>query len=210
ALISDGDIMEGISHETASLAGHLGLGKLIALYDSNDISLDGDLDRSFSENTEERFKAYGWEVIRVEDGNDTSAIKDAIERAKQNESQPTLIEVKTIIGYGSPNKSDSSASHGAPLGEDESKLTKENYEWDYEPFEVPQSVYDHYHEKIVTRGAQKEEEWNELFAAYEKANPQLAEELTRAINNELPTNWDEQLPTFESGEDTLATRAASG
>src|SRR5699024_6684941 len=112
ALISDGDIMEGISHETASLAGHLGLGKLIALYDSNDISLDGDLDRSFSENTEERFKAYGWEVIRVEDGNDTSAIKDAIERAKQNESQPTLIEVKTIIGYGSPNKSDSSASHG--------------------------------------------------------------------------------------------------
>jgi len=210
ALISDGDIMEGISHETASLAGHLGLGKLIVLYDSNDISLDGDLDRSFSENTEERFKAYGWEVIRVEDGNDTSAIKDAIERAKQNESQPTLIEVKTIIGYGSPNKSDSSASHGAPLGEDESKLTKENYEWDYEPFEVPQSVYDHYHEKIVTRGAQKEEEWNELFAAYEKANPQLAEELTRAINNELPANWDEQLPTFEPGEDTLATRAASG
>src|SRR5699024_4159744 len=115
ALVSDGDLMEGISHEAASLAGHLGLGKLIALYDSIDISLDGELDRSFSENTEKRFEAYGWQVLRVEDGNDLTELSTAIQKAKDNQDQPTPIEVKKIIEYGSPNKSDSSASHGAPL-----------------------------------------------------------------------------------------------
>src|SRR5699024_12324554 len=118
---------EGISHEDASLAGQLALDKLIIIYDSNDISLDGDLDRSFSDNTEDRFKAYGWQVIRVEDGRDLQAIHQVIEEAKANTTQQTLIEVKTIIGYGSPNKSDYSASHGAPLGEDEIALTKEYY-----------------------------------------------------------------------------------
>ena len=156
ALVSDGDLMEGISHETASLAGHLGLGKLIALYDSNDISLDGDLDRSFSENTEQRFKAYGWQVIRVEDGNDVNELRNAIKEAKANTTQPTLIEVKTIIGYGSPNKSDSSASHGAPLGEDEVKLTKEFYKWTHEPFHVPEEVYTDFNEKIGVNGAEVE------------------------------------------------------
>src|SRR5690606_6452337 len=140
ALVSDGDLMEGISHEAASLAGHLGLGKLIALYDSNDISLDGELDRSFSENTEQRFKAYGWQVLRVEDGNDLEEIREAIKEAQQNTEQPTLIEVKTIIGYGSPNKSNSAASHGAPLGKDEVSLTKEYYKWSHEEFKVPEEV----------------------------------------------------------------------
>src|SRR5699024_8017277 len=139
-------------HEAASLAGHLGLGKLIALYDSNDISLDGDLDRSFSENTEERFKAYGWQVLRVEDGNDIEAIRAAIKEAQQNSEKPTLIEVKTIIGYGSPDKSASSASHGAPLGKDEVGLTKEYYKWTFEDFKVPEEVYTDFKEKIHDRG----------------------------------------------------------
>src|SRR5690625_3487627 len=166
SLISDGGIMEGISHEAASLAGHLGLGKLIWLYDSNDISLDGDLDKSFSENAEQRFKAYGWQVLRVEDGNDVNEIGNAIKEAQANKDQPTLIEIKTVIGYGSPNKSDSSASHGAPLGADEVKLTKEYYKWTHEDFYVPEEVYDDFRTKIVDKGQKTEEEWNERFEAY--------------------------------------------
>lgn len=210
ALISDGDVMEGISHETASLAGHLGLGKLIALYDSNDISLDGDLHQSFSENTEERFKAYGWEVIRVEDGNNIEELRHAIQQAKKNKAQPTLIEVKTIIGYGSPNKSDSSDSHGAPLGKDEIQLTKEYYKWTYEDFHVPGEVYDDFNEKIVRRGKQLEDNWNELFIAYKETYPELANELELAIEGELPKGWDEHLPVYEPDKDTQATRATSG
>lgn len=210
ALISDGDVMEGISHETASLAGHLGLGKLIALYDSNDISLDGDLDRSFSEDTQKRFEAYGWQVIRVEDGNNIKELRNALKEAKENKEQPTLIEVKTVIGYGSPNKSDSSDAHGAPLGEDEVTLTKEYYKWDYEPFHVPCEVYEDFEEKIVKPGQVAEEKWNELFDEYKKSYPQLAEELEAVIQGELPSNWDEELPVYEAGEDNLATRASSG
>lgn len=210
ALISDGDVMEGISHETASLAGHLGLGKLIALYDSNDISLDGDLERSFSENTEDRFKAYGWQVLRVENGNDVEEINAAIKEAKNNTDQPTLIEVKTIIGYGSPNKSDSSSAHGAPLGKDEVQLTKTYYQWKHEPFEVPEEVYADFQKKVVERGNVLEEQWNELFVTYESTHPELAKQLTAAINGTLPEGWDQQLPVYEAGKDTLATRAASG
>lgn len=209
SLVGDGDIMEGISHEAASLAGHLGLDKLIVLYDSNDISLDGDLDRSFSDNTEQRFEAYGWQVIRVEDGNNLNEIKQAIQSAKENTTQPTLIEVKTIIGYGSPNKSNSSASHGAPLGEDEARLTKEYYQWEHEPFHVSEEVYEDFKEKVQKNGADKETAWNDLFAQYQEAYPELAEELRLAIHNELPTNWDANLPTYEAGKDKLATRAAS-
>lgn len=209
ALISDGDVMEGISHETASLAGHLGLGKLIALYDSNDISLDGDLERSFSENTKERFKAYGWQVLRVENGNDVEEINAAIKEAQQNTDQPTLIEVKTIIGYGSPNKSDSSSAHGAPLGKDEVQLTKTYYQWKHEPFEVPEEVYTDFQTKVGKRGSELEEAWDKLFATYEASHPELAKQLTAAINRTLPDNWDEQLPVYEAGKDTLATRAAS-
>ena len=210
ALVSDGDLMEGISHEAASLAGHLGLGKLIALYDSNDISLDGDLNRSFSENTEQRFKAYGWQVIRVEDGNDLNAIRSAIKEAQSNTTQPTLIEVKTIIGYGSPNKSASASSHGAPLGTDEVVLTKEYYKWTHDDFHVPDEVYADFNEKIVQYDAEKESQWNELFTAYKEKYPEAAGELELAINGELPAGWEKELPVFQPGEDTLATRASSG
>lgn len=211
ALISDGDIMEGISHEAASLAGHLGLGKLIALYDSNDISLDGELNRSFSENTAERFKAYGWQVLRVEDGNDLDEIRNAINEAKENKTQPTLIEVKTIIGYGSPNKSASSASHGAPLGKDEVILTKDYYKWTFEEdFHVPDEVYADFNQKIVEKGIDLEEKWNELFSNYKLEHPELAKELELAITGELPQGWDAELPVYEPGKDSLATRASSG
>lgn len=210
SLVGDGDIMEGISHEAASLAGHLGLGKLIVLYDSNDISLDGDLNKAYSDNVQKRFEAYNWQFIRVEDGNDVEEIRKAIQQAKENKDQPTLIEIKTIIGYGSPNKSNSSASHGAPLGEEEVKLTKEYYKWDYEPFYVAEDVYKHFEEKVVERGKQKEAEWNELFEQYKAKYPELGKELEIAMNNELPAGWDENLPTYEAGKDVLATRKASG
>ncbi len=209
SLVGDGDIMEGISHETASLAGHLALDKLIVLYDSNDISLDGDLDRSFSDSTEQRFIAYGWQVIRVEDGNDLTEISAAIKAAKENTTQPTLIEVKTIIGYGSPNKSNSSASHGAPLGEDESKLTKEYYNWSHEPFHVTDDVYEDFVQKVQSNGADQEAKWNELFNQYKEQFPELGEELKLAIANELPKDWAKELPTYEPGKDELATRVAS-
>ncbi|MFD2657108.1 transketolase [Gracilibacillus thailandensis] len=210
AIVSDGDLMEGISHESASLAGHLKLGKLIALYDSNDISLDGELNKAFSENVEDRFKAYGWQVIRVEDGTDTESISQAIADAKANTDQPTLIEVKTVIGYGSPNKSASAASHGAPLGEDEVKLTKEFYNWEHEDFHVPDEVYQDFNTKIVENGKAVEREWNELFDAYKKAYPELGQELDEAINNQLPEGWDKDLPVYEAGKDEAATRATSG
>lgn len=210
ALVSDGDLMEGISHEASSLAGHLQLGKLIALYDSNDISLDGELNKSFSENVAQRYQAYGWQVLRVEDGNDTQAISKAIEEAKANTDQPTLIEVKTVIGYGSPNKAGSAASHGAALGADEVKLTKEFYKWNHEPFNVPEEVYQDFHSKIVENGQAKEQEWNDLFKAYKEAYPELGQELERAIHNELPQDWDKNLPVYEAGKDSAATRATSG
>lgn len=210
ALVSDGDLMEGISHEAASLAGHLGLGKLIALYDSNDISLDGDLHRSFSDHTEDRFQAYGWQVLRVENGNDIEALRNAISEAKANTDQPTLIEIKTVIGYGSPNKSDKADAHGAPLGADEVKLTKEFYEWTHEDFYVPEEVYADFREKIAENGAEAEANWKQLFAAYQEKYPDLAAELERAIQNELPDGWNKRLPVYEAGEDSLATRASSG
>ncbi|WP_138420515.1 transketolase [Aquibacillus sediminis] len=210
ALVGDGDLMEGISHETASLAGHLGLGKLITLYDSNDISLDGDLNKSYSDYTADRFKAYGWQVIRVEDGNDVDALRSAMKEAKQNTAQPTLIEVKTVIGYGSPNKSGSAASHGAPLGSDEVHLTKENYNWTHEPFHVPKEVYADFKEKAVKTGEEAEENWNQLFNTYKEKYPEPAQELELAINGELPKGWEKALPVFEPEKDTLATRASSG
>jgi len=210
ALVSDGDLMEGISHETASLAGHLGLGKLIVLYDSNDISLDGDLDKSFSDNTEERFESYGWQVIRVEDGNNISTIHDALAEAKNHTTKPTLIEVKTVIGYGSPNKSGSSTSHGAPLGIDEVKLTKDFYGWDHEAFHVPEEVYAEFNKKVATQGAEAEDNWKQLFAQYHEKHPEIAKELELAIAGELPADWDKDLPFFEPEKDTLATRASSG
>lgn len=210
SICGDGDLMEGVSAEAASLAGHLKLGKLIVMYDSNDISLDGDLDRSFSESVEERFKAYNWQVIRVEDGNDLEAIENAITEAKANTKQPTLIEVKTVIGYGSPNKSGSSSSHGAPLGKDEVQLVKEHYKWTYEEeFYIPEEVRSFFAELKNSQEA-KEKSWNEVFSNYEKAYPELANELRTAMNGELPEGWDAAVPSYKVGEDTVATRASSG
>lgn len=210
ALCGDGDLMEGVSAEAASLAGHLKLGRLIVLYDSNDISLDGDLNKAFSESVADRFKAYGWQYLRVEDGNDMAQVAKAIEEAKADTSRPTLIEVKTIIGYGSPNKSGKSAAHGAPLGEDELKLTKEAYKWTFEEdFYVPDEVYARFRELVVENGVKKEQEWASLFEAYEKQYPQLAAELKQAIKGGLPDGWDKDIPVYEEGK-TLASRAANG
>ncbi|UCZ51628.1 transketolase [Bacillus shivajii] len=208
SICGDGDLMEGVSAEAASLAGHLKLGRLVVLYDSNDISLDGDLHQSFSESVEDRFKAYGWQVIRVEDGNDLDELTRAIESAKSDE-RPTMIEVKTTIGYGSPNKGGKSASHGAPLGEDEAKLTKEHYKWTFEEdFHVPDEVKDHY-KQLAEEGAQKEEAWNKMFEEYKQAHPELAEQLSLAMKGELPETWDKEVPVYNEG-DKAATRATGG
>ncbi len=210
ALCGDGDLMEGVAAEAISLAGHLQLDKLVVLYDSNDISLDGDLDMSFSENIRKRFESYGWNYIHVADGNDIARVSEAIEEAKNNTGGPTIIEVKTVIGYGSPNKSGKSASHGAPLGEDEMKLTKDYYKWTFEEdFYVPDGVYETFKEAANTLGASKEQEWNELFKQYEGKYAALASELKDAIDRKLPANFEESLPTYEEGT-SLATRAASG
>src|SRR5690625_1316565 len=209
SLVGDGDIMEGISHETASLAGRLGLGKLIVLYDSNDIYLDGDLKRSYSDNIEKRIEAYGWQVLHVKDRNDVSEISDAIQLAKLKTTQPTIMEGKKVIGYGSPNKSASSASHGAPLRADEVKLTKEYYNWPHDPFHVVEEVYADFAEKVAQQGDKANREWENLFAQYKKQHAQLAEELELAIEDKLPENWDQQFPSYVYGKDTLATRVAS-
>ncbi|MFE7062648.1 transketolase [Sutcliffiella sp. NPDC057660] len=210
SLVGDGDLMEGISHEAASLAGHLKLGKLVVLYDSNDISLDGDLDRSYSDNTAERFNAYGWQVLRVDDGNDLEAIRKAIQGAKENTSQPTLIEIKTVIGYGSPNKAGSSDAHGSPLGKEEIQLAKQTYQWDYEDFVIPEEVYHDFSKKIVDIGKLAEDAWNTLFTKYKEVYSKKAVELETAINGELPSGWLQGIPEFTPGEDTLASRASSG
>ncbi|MET3321098.1 UNVERIFIED_ORG: transketolase [Peribacillus simplex] len=210
SICGDGDLMEGVSAEAASLAGHLKLGRLVVLYDSNDISLDGDLHMSFSESAANRFKAYGWQVLRVEDGNDLHAVAEALAKAKANEEQPTLIEVRTTIGYGSPNKGGKSASHGAPLGKEEIKLVKEHYNWNYEEdFYIPEEVKAHFAE-LKEASEQKEQSWNKLFAKYEKTYPELAKELLQSINAELPEGWDADVPQYSVGEDKLATRSSSG
>ncbi len=210
SICGDGDLMEGVSAEAASLAAHLKLGRMIVLYDSNDISLDGDLDKSFSESVEGRFKAYGWQYIRVEDGNDLEEIAKAIEEAKTDEDRPTMIEVKTIIGYGSPNLSGKSDVHGAPLGADELKLTKEAYKWTFEEdFHVPSEVYDHFKQQIAEKGEQTEQAWNELFAKYKSEYPELGAQLEKAMKGELVEGWDKDIPVYEEGK-SLASRASSG
>ncbi|WP_102271360.1 transketolase [Cytobacillus massiliigabonensis] len=210
SICGDGDLMEGVSAEAASLAGHLKLGRLVVLYDSNDISLDGDLDKSFSESVAQRFTSYGWQYLKVEDGNDLSEIAKAIEEAKQDESRPTLIEVKTIIGYGSPNKSGKSDVHGAPLGADELKLTKEAYKWTFEEdFHIPEEVYVHFRKQVVEQGEKKEQEWNDMFAQYKSEYPELGAQLDQAIQGELPEGWDKDIPVYEEGK-SLASRASSG
>ncbi|MBT2691621.1 transketolase [Bacillus sp. ISL-55] len=210
SICGDGDLMEGVSAEAASLAAHLKLGRMIVLYDSNDISLDGDLDKSFSESVEGRFKSYGWQYIRVEDGNNLEEIARAIEEAKMDEDRPTMIEVKTVIGYGSPNLSGKSDVHGAPLGADELKLTKEAYKWTFEEdFHVPSEVYEHFKQQIADKGEQTEQAWNELFAKYKSEYPELGAQLEKAMKGELVVGWDKDIPVYEEGK-SLASRASSG
>ncbi|MCM3666173.1 transketolase [Mesobacillus subterraneus] len=210
SICGDGDLMEGVSAEAASLAAHLKLGRLVVLYDSNDISLDGDLNKSFSESVADRFKAYGWQYLRVEDGNNLDEIAKALEEAKTDENRPTLIEVKTIIGYGSPNLSGKSDVHGAPLGADELKLTKEAYKWTFEEdFHVPSEVYDHFKQQIVDKGEQTEQAWNELFAKYKNEYPELGAQLEKAMKGELVDGWEKDIPVYEEGK-SLASRASSG
>lgn len=206
-LCGDGDLMEGVTSEASSLAGHLGLGKVIVLYDSNDICLDGDLTQSFSEDVLKRYEAYGWHVDYVEDGTDVEAINKAIEAAKLVTDKPSLIEIKTIIGYGSA-KQGTSATHGAPLGEEDAAHAKAYYGWEHEPFTVPKAVYEHFNATIKARGTKANSEWNQLFANYQKAYPELAGEFAKAMNGELVVNLAEVMPTFEAGH-SQATRDTS-
>lgn len=206
-LCGDGDLMEGVAAEAASLAGHLRLSKLVVLYDSNDISLDGETKLAFTERVAERFEAYGWQVLRVEDGNDLTGIHAAIEKAQQSQ-KPALIEVKTIIGYGSPNKAGTSESHGSPLGEAEISLVREAYRWPHPPFEIPEHILEPFRQ-AAQRGIEAEQSWKQVWNAYREAFPDLASELEKAFAGELPEGWESALPVFHIGE-KVATRDASG
>ncbi|MFU2075564.1 transketolase [Gallibacterium anatis] len=209
--LGDGCLMEGVSHEACSLAGTLGLGKLIAFYDDNNISIDGHVDGWFTDDTQKRFEAYGWHVIPAVDGHNSAEIKAAIEAAKAETSKPTLIICKTIIGYGSPNKANSHDSHGAPLGDEEIALTRKNLGWNYAPFEIPAEIYAEWDAK--QQGAAKEAEWNKRFAAYQAAYPELAAELSRRLAGELPADWKAQSQAFieklQANPATIASRKAS-
>jgi transketolase len=209
-IVSDGDLMEGVSSEAASLAGHLGLDNLIYLYDSNHISIEGSTDLAFTEDVGKRFVAYGWFVQSVADGNDVEAISHAIQAAQPEKGRPSLIIVPTHIGYGSPNKQDTAEVHGAPLGEEEVKLTKQKLGWPLEPaFHVPVEVLAHCRE-AVDRGEHAEEAWQMRLKAYREAFPELAADWDCFVKGELPPNWKEKIPVFSSAEKPLATRQASG
>ncbi|SEK81263.1 transketolase [Carnobacterium iners] len=208
ALCGDGDLMEGVSSEAASLAGHLKLDKLIMLYDSNDISLDGPTSKAFTENVGQRFEAYNWQHILVKDGNDIEEINAAIETAKAETTKPTIIEVKTIIGFGAPNEGTHKV-HGAPLGPEGIEAAKKAYGWEGKDFFVPEEVSDRFEEDMIKKGAHSEKEWNALFNDYRKAYPELAEQFEQAMNNELPKDWDSELPSFSEGDPALASRVTS-
>jgi len=209
-IVSDGDLMEGISHEAASLAGHLKLGKLIYLYDDNRISIEGSTDLAFTEDRAGRFNAYGWHVQQLDDGNDLEAIIRAIRTARDEALRPSLIVVRTHIGYGSPNKQDTAAVHGEPLGADEVTLTKENLGWPLEPtFIIPEEALARFRQAFQ-EGKNREDEWNVRFQAYEKAHPQLAKEWKRAMSGALPAGWDKDIPIFPADAKGMATRVASG
>ncbi|WP_312818135.1 transketolase [Kaistella carnis] len=209
AICSDGDLMEGISAEAASLAGHIGLGNLIYFYDSNHITIEGDTDLAFDEDVSRRFEAYGWHVQNLPDINDLDAISKAIKNAKKETDRPSLIKVRSIIGYGSPNKHNSAAAHGSPLGKDEVRLVKENFGFDPDKdFIVPEEVLDFYR-KAGKKSAKKEDDWNELYKNYKKRHPDLAKEYEDITAGKLPEGWEKKLPVFEAGTE-LATRKASG
>ena len=207
ALCGDGDLMEGVSAEASSMAGHMKLGKLIVLYDSNDISLDGPTSKAFTENVGARYEAYGWQHILVKDGNDLEAISKAIDEAKAETEKPSLIEIKTVIGFGSP-KEGTSAVHGAPIGQDGINAAKTVYGWEYPDFTVPEEVAKRFKEEINDKGAKTEAKWDAMFANYEKAHPELAKQFKAAFAGELPANWEEALPVYEEGT-AQASRVSS-
>ena len=208
----DGCLMEGVSHEACSLAGTLGLGKLICLYDDNGISIDGPVAGWFTDDTAARFEAYGWQVIRAVDGHDADAVYQALREAKANLSQPTLICCKTTIGFGSPNKGGTAGSHGSPLGDDEIALTRAALDWPHAPFVIPEALKSDW--DALKNGAAAEAAWQETFAVYTEAFPELAQDLTRRMQGELPAIWPEAMATLrrdaqETGK-VLASRQASG
>ena len=207
---SDGDLMEGISHEACSLAGHLKLGKLIGIYDDNHITIDGDTSLAFSDDTAKRFEAYGWHVQRVADGNDVSALDAALAAARRTTERPSLVIVRTHIAFGSPGKQDTAEAHGAPLGADEVKRTKQNLGWpSLEPFFVPAESLTQWR-RAQERGARLEADWRKRWDAYRKGHGDLAAELERRLAGRLPNLWDADLPVFTPQDGALATRAASG
>jgi transketolase len=210
AIVSDGDLMEGVAAESASLAGHLRLGKLIYLYDNNHVTLSAATDLTFTEDVKKRFMAYGWHTQTVEDGNDLKVIERAIRSAQRDNDRPSLILVRTHLGYGSPHKQDTYEAHGSPLGVEEVKLTKQALGWPLEPsFYVPDAALVHFR-KAVERGEQIEAEWQGRFSAYSQAYPELAQELHQAMQGELPEGYDAELPEFPVEEKGMATRVASG
>ncbi len=209
-ILGDGCNQEGVSSEACSLAGHLGLGKLIALYDDNKITIDGHTDLSFTEDVGKRYEAYGWHVLTVEEGNtDLEAIHKAIEEAKAVTDKPSLIKVRTTIGYGSPNKANTHGVHGAALGGSEVQATREHLGWEYEPFDIPEDALNHWR-KAIERGAKYEEEWNKNFENYKAKYEPEAAELERLISNKLPEGWDKVLPTYSPEDKADATRNHSG
>lgn len=210
ALVSDGDLMEGVAYEAASLAGHLRLGKLICLYDDNRVSLAAATGICFSEDRARRFEACGWHTVTVEDGNDLQAIENAILAARAESARPSLILVRTKIGYGSPNKQGSFESHGSPLGVEEVKLTKQKLGWPPEPaFYVPEEALLHFR-RSVDRGTEAEAAWNARLEEYGRAFPDAAQEFLQAMRGELPKGWDKEIPSFPPDAKGVATRAASG
>lgn len=207
AICGDGDLMEGVSQEASSMAGHMKLGKLIVLYDSNDISLDGPTSKAFTENVGARYEAYGWQHILVKDGNDLDEIEAAIEAAKAETDKPTLIEVKTVIGYGAPKEGTSSV-HGAPIGEEGITAAKAVYGWEYPDFTVPEEVTARFKETMIDEGQKAEAAWNEMFKNYEHAHPELAKQFKEAFANQLPEGWEQELPKYELGT-SAASRVTS-
>ena len=210
AIVSDGDLMEGVASEAASLAGHLKLGKLIYLYDNNYISLAASTSLTFTEDRAGRFEAYGWHTETVEDGNDLDAIEHAIRAAQRETGHPSLILVRTHIGYGSPHKQGTFEAHGSPLGEEEVRLSKQNLGWPEEPpFYIPEQALDHFR-RSVDRGKRAEEQWKAVFCAYAQVFPDPAKELEQVMAGELPAGWDAEIPQFPADAKGMATRASSG
>jgi len=210
AIVSDGDLMEGVAAEAASLAGHLKLAKLICLYDNNLITLAGATRLTFTEDRAKRFEAYGWHVQSVDDGADLGAIEEALRQARAETTRPSLIMVRTHIGYGSPHRQDTFEAHGAPLGPEEVRLTKENVGWPVEPpFHIPEKALNHFRQAL-DQGKREEDQWNARFAAYKKAFPDFAAELQKLMSGELLSGWEASIPQFPADAKGLATRAASG